>query len=63
MYGMVVCIHTNKISFLQYYNFTWSPHTIYLVVCHVAQENGARVNGVSIMTGTTKSQFHASVAP
>ena len=29
IYGMVVCIHTNKISFLQFYNFTWSLYTIY----------------------------------
>jgi len=27
------------------------------VVCRVAQENGACANGVSILTGTTKSQF------
>jgi len=33
------------------------------MVCCVAQENGARANWVSILTGTTKSQFHASVAP
>ena len=31
-----------------------SRHT---VVCRVAQENGAHANGVSILTGTTKSQF------
>jgi len=27
------------------------------VVCRAAQENGARANGVSILTGTTKSRF------
>ena len=31
-----------------------SRHT---VVCRAAQENGAFANGVSILTGTTKSQF------
>ena len=31
-----------------------SRHT---VVCRAAQENGAHANGVSILTGTTKSQF------
>ena len=38
-----------------------------MVVCHDAtQENGARANGVSILTGTTKSQFsqiRSSVMP
>jgi len=31
-----------------------SKHTI---VCRAAQENGGRANGVSILTGTTKSRF------
>ena len=39
-----------------------SRHT---VVCRTAQENGARANGVSILTGTMcqSRDFHASVAP
>ena len=32
----------------------WSKHT---VVCRVTQENGARANGMSILTGTTKFRF------
>jgi len=28
-----------------------------MVVCRTAQENGTRANGVSILTGTTKSRF------
>ena len=40
-----------------------SRHT---VVCRAAQENGARANVVSILTGTTKSRFsriRSSVIP
>ena len=28
-----------------------------MVVCHAAQENGARASGVSILTGTINSKF------
>jgi len=35
-------------------NCNLSRHT---VVCRAAQENGARANGVSILTGTTNSRF------
>ena len=35
------------------YNSIISRHT---VVCRAAQENRARANGVSILTGTTKSR-------
>jgi len=35
-------------------SFCLSRH---MVVCRAAQENGARANGVSILTGTTKSRF------
>ena len=43
--------------------FHESRHT---VVCRAAQENGACANGVSILTGTTKSRFsriRSSVIP
>ena len=33
-----------------------------MVVCRAAQENKVHVNGVNILTGRKKSQFHAYVA-
>ena len=50
-------------SWLQLHAGLASRHT---VVCRVAQENRVCVNGVSILIGTTKSQFlciHSSVIP
>ena len=32
----------------------------HMVMCRAAQDKGAHANGVSILTGTTKSQFHVS---
>ena len=49
-----------KCTFYQsVFNLNILRHT---VVCSAAQENGAYTIGVSILTGTTKLRFHASVA-